>query len=175
MPWFKAGTAGLLAALLMFAVMYVGINVTGIAPFQVPPSAAFLIKVLGLSQGTAEIVGLITHLGYGIFWAIVLLAIFWDRTTTGTGIGLSIALWLFMMVVLSPIIGWGFFGFGGSGLQESVLTLSSSAKYVLMTLILHLLYGVVIGWIMSRWVDFGQDVAAEIRNAAQEDRIDTGT
>lgn len=175
MPWLKAGTAGFIAALLMFGVMYVGIEVTQVAPFHVPPSAAFLMKTLGLEKGLAQIIGLVGHFGYGIFWSIVLLAIFWDRTSTGKGVGLSIALWLFMMLVLSPIIGWGFFGFGGTKADNPMLALGSSAKYVLITLVLHLLYGLVVGWMNGNWVEFGQDVAAEIRSAAKEDRIDTGT
>lgn len=171
MPWLKAGTAGFLGALVMFALIYVGINVTGVAPFQVPPSAAFLIKVLGIAPATAESLGLVAHFGYGIFWSIVLLAIFWDHTTVGKGIGLSIFLWLLMMIVYSPVIGWGFFGFGGTGAGPDILQLGSGAKYVLMTLVLHLIYGAIIGWINSRWVIFGQEVASEIRNAASEDMV----
>ncbi len=170
MPWMKASTAGFFAALLMFALMYVGINIMGVAPFQIPPSAAVYVQVLGLSVATAKIFGLITHFLYGIFWSIVLLAIFWDRTSVGKGVGMSLGLWLLMMLVHSPIIGWGFFGFGAE--TTGKLTLGSESKYILVTLVLHLLYGVVIGWINSNWVVFGQDVAAQIRGAAQEDRLD---
>jgi len=166
----KASTAGFFAALLMFALMYVGINVTGLAPFQIPPSAALYVQVLGLNVYTAEILGLITHFLYGIFWSIVLLAIFWDRTSVGKGVGLSLGLWLLMMLVHSPIIGWGFFGFGAEA--TDVLALGSASKYILATLILHLIYGVIIGWINSNWVIFGQDVASQIRGAAQEDQLD---
>lgn len=175
MPYLKSGTAGFLAALVMFAIMYVGINITGIAPFNVPPSAAFIIKVLEIEVGIAKPLALVAHFGYGVFWSIVLLAIFWDRTTVGKGIGLSIGLWLFMMLVLSPIIGWGFFGFGGSEATKDILALGSSTKFILITLVLHLVYGIIIGWINQSWIDYGQEVAAEIRNAAKQDRIDTGT
>ena len=170
MPWMKASTAGFIAALIMFALMYVGINVTGIAPFTIPPSAALFVKVLGLSVPTAKILGLLMHFTYGIFWSIVLLAIFWDRTSVGKGVGLSLGLWLLMMLVHSPIIGWGFFGFGADA--TGVLELGSAPKYLLLTLVLHLIYGVVIGWVNSKWVVFGQDVAAQIRGAAEEDRLD---
>ncbi|MFB6226789.1 MAG: hypothetical protein ABEH89_00500 [bacterium] len=171
MPYVKAGTAGFLAALVMFGIMYVGINVTGIAPFQVPPSAAFIIKVLGIAPATAKPLGLLAHFSYGIFWSIVLLALFWDHTSVGKGIGLAIFLWLGMMLVHSPIIGWGFFGFGGTEASREILQLGSGAKYVLLTLVLHLIYGAMIGWINSRWVVFGQEVAAEIRDAAEEDMV----
>lgn len=170
MPWMKASTAGLIAALIMFAIMYVGINVTGVAPFAIPPSAGLFVKVLGVSVPTAKILGLIMHFTYGIFWSIVLLAIFWDRTSVGKGVGLSLGLWLLMMLVHSPIIGWGFFGFGADA--TGILELGSAPKYLLLTLVLHLIYGVIIGWVNSKWVVFGQDVAAQIRGAAEEDRLD---
>lgn len=172
MRYLKSGSAGILAALIMFAVMYLGIHVTGVAPFQVPPSQAFLISVLGLTQDLAGPLGLLAHFGYGAFWSIVLLALFWDRTSIGKGIGLSIGLWLIMMLVMSPMIGWGYFGFGAKEMSRDVLALGSSTKYVLITLILHLIYGAVIGWANSRWMTFGQDVAAEIRTAAEDDKID---
>jgi len=174
MPWLKAGTAGFLAALIMFGIMFVGINVLEVAPFEMPPSATFLVGVLGIGSGLAKPLGLILHFSYGIFWSIVLLAIFWDRTTVGKGIGLSIGLWLLMMLVQSPMIGWGFFGFGSGADLPEQLQLGSSTKFVLITLVLHLLYGIVIGWINGNWVEFGQEIAAEIRNASEEDRINTG-
>ncbi len=174
MPWMKAGTAGFLAAWLMITLIYGGIELNLIVPFGVSTFAGFLIRDFGLNQNWAEGVGLVFHFGYGIFWSIVLLAIFWDRTSVGKGIGLSMALWLFMMLVLSPIIGLGFFGSEITVVSSGPLNIGSSLMYVVITLILHLVYGIVIGWINSRWVTFGQDVAAEIKDAARKDRIDTG-
>lgn len=46
MKWIKAGTIGALGSLVMFALIMFG----GIAPFNLPPSAAFLEK-LGINVG----------------------------------------------------------------------------------------------------------------------------
>ncbi|WP_170245557.1 hypothetical protein [Fodinibius salinus] len=52
-----------------------------------------------------------------------------------------------MMIVLSPIIGWGFFGLGYAGqlAADAPFYLESGSKYVIMTLILHLTYGAIVG------------------------------
>jgi hypothetical protein len=64
---------------------------------------------------------------------------------------LSIILWLIMMVIYSPIIGWGFFGFADTSDLAQKLQLEHGPKYLVMTLVLHLLYGLVIGWLNAMW------------------------
>lgn len=150
MQWIKALLIGLLGSLVMFIIMILGINVTGIAPFNIPPSAAFLVS-LDLYIGPLP---LLVHFGYGAFWSIVLVAIYGSVVDTVKGIKLAGILWLIMMVIYSPIIGWGFFGFGGSAQQlaaDSKLYLESGPKYLVITLILHLIYGSIIGWFNKIW------------------------
>lgn len=148
--WLKAAAVGIVAALLMFVAMMVGIHVTGIAPFQMPPSAAFL-ETLGLNVGP---LALVVHFGYGAFWAVVLVAVAGPSPDVKSGLGLATGLWLFMMLVLSPLIGWGIFGTAaGSQPADSALYLASTPKYVVMTLALHVLYGVVVGGLGGLWID----------------------
>jgi len=80
------------------------------APFNVAPSAAFL-HLLGLN---VPILALLLHFGYGAAGSAVLLWLFWDRTGVRNGVGLAVVLWLGMMLVLSPMLGWGFFGWPGT-------------------------------------------------------------
>lgn len=166
MPWMKSGASGLIAALVMFLLMQAALS-GGVAPFQQPPSAAFL-TALGLP---AQPLALLVHFGYGIFWSMVLLAIFWDRTTLSSGVGLSVFLWLVMMLVFSPVIGWGVFGLNPSPDLPPELRLGSGLRYMLSTLVLHLVYGAIIGWMNGSWITFGGDVAEEIREASREDDI----
>mgnify|MGYP006295375231 CR=1 FL=1 len=42
MKWVHAAVAGLIGSLVLFVVMIPGVHVTGMAPFNMPPSAAFL-------------------------------------------------------------------------------------------------------------------------------------
>lgn len=148
MKWLKAILIGLLGSLLMFIIMLIGINVTGIAPFNVPPSAAFLVS-LDLYIGPLP---LLVHFGYGAFWSAVLVGMYDNTVSFGKGIGLAFVLWLIMMVIYSPIIGWGFFGFGDAHqlAENSKLYLEAGPKYLVITLLLHLVYGATIGW-GNRW------------------------
>ena len=139
----KAAGVGLVGSLFMFVVMVVGIHVTGIAPFNMPPSAAFL-EVVGLNVGPLP---LLAHFGYGAFWSAVLVALSGTSVDLKKALGLAGGLWLFMMVALSPVIGWGIFGFGGTAdlAKDAPLYLEAGPKYAVMTLLLHALYGLVIG------------------------------
>ena len=154
MKWIKAATVGALGSLVMFLLMMVGIHGTGIAPFNLPPSAAFL-EVLGLNVGPLP---LLTHFGYGATGSIVLIALYQKETSLRAGLTLAGALWLIMMVVYSPLIGWGFFGFGGPAHAldpEAPLHLGSPIKYITATLLLHLIYGAILGTLNPRWVTDG--------------------
>jgi len=150
MKWLKAALIGAIGSLVMFAFLFVGIHVTGVAPFNIPPSAAFL-QMLGLNIGPLP---LLAHFGYGATWSALLVALYGSSVTTQRGIGLALALWGFMMLVYSPLIGWGVFGFGGAnhGLDPShPLYLGSGMKYLVATLVLHLIYGGIIGWGNAAW------------------------
>lgn len=149
MKWLKAGLIGALGSLLMFILIQLGIG-SDIAPFDVAPSAAFL-EAIGFNVGPLP---LIVHFGQGIFWSIVLVAVFGRGVDLVKGLGLAVILWLVMMVVYSPMIGWGFFGFGAS---ETVASLGSPIKYVVATLVLHLVYGATIGWLNPVWITFERD------------------
>ena len=155
MTWVKSAVVGALGSLVMFLLMMLGIHGTGIAPFNLPPSAAFLEQI-GLNAGPLP---LLVHFGYGATWSLLLVALYGTDTTVWRGILLAMGLWLFMMLVYSPLIGWGVFGVGGSGQTLSPsdpLYLGSPVKYVVATLLLHLIYGAIIGGLNPVWIRSGQ-------------------
>lgn len=154
MKWIKSAFIGMLGSLVMFIVMMLGIN-SGFSPFNLPPSAAFL-QSIGLNMGPLP---LIVHLGYGAFWSIILLVVYERQVSIKKGLILASLLWLFMMIVYSPIIGWGFFGFGSAGTLDpsAPLYLQAGPKYLVITLILHIIYGAIIGWGNAAWVDFNRE------------------
>lgn len=150
MNWIKAGAVGALGSLIIFIVMMLGIHVTGMAPFNLPPSAAFL-EVLGRNIGPLP---LVVHFGYGILWAIILLAIFGEKTDIWRGIGVSVIVqWLILMqLIYSPFIGWGVFGMNAGTLPaDNPLALNAMVPYVVMTLVLHIVYGALNGWLIPLW------------------------
>ena len=150
MQWVKAGAVGALGSLVISIVMFVGIHVTGVAPFNMPPSAAFL-EAIGLPVQPLALIG---HFVYGIVWAIILLALFGEKTDVWRGIGVAVvAQWLVLMqLIYSPIIGWGVFGVNaGTMPADAALALNSMPKYVILTLVLHIVYGALNGWLIPRW------------------------
>lgn len=154
MKWLKSAVIGALGSLVMFLLIMVGIHGTGIAPFNLPPSAAFL-EQLGLNTGPLP---LVVHFGYGATWSVVLVALYGAGTSVKRGVFLAVGLWLFMMLAYSPLIGWGVFGIGGSGHTlpaSDPLYLGSPVKYVVATLLLHLIYGAIIGGLNPVWIQFG--------------------
>ena len=56
------------------------------------------------------------------------------------------------MVVVGPIIGWGFFGFGAPGhalSAEAPLFLGQTIKYLVLTFVLHVIYGGLNGTLIA--------------------------
>ena len=152
MKWLKAAVVGVGAALVMYLLMILAIQ-GGAAPFNIPPSAAMLTR---LGIGVAPL-ALLVHFAYGAFWSMALVYWFEEQTSISNGIYLALGLWLIMMIVYSPIIGWGFFGFGSSGSmlsQNDPIYLAPGPKYLIATLVLHLVYGAIIGWLNPLWINF---------------------
>lgn len=147
-PWMKSLISGLAGSLIMFILMMIAINGVGIAPFNMPPSAAFL-QSLGI---TPKPLALIIHFGYGALAALFLHDVFKNKSKVVYGIGLAIAMWLIMMFVVSLIIGWGIFG-TNAGTIDGALALSSTPKYIISTLVLHVIYGLTIGLIQKAWIN----------------------
>jgi len=159
MQWIKAGAVGFLGSLIIFVVMVVGVQVTGFAPFNLPPSAAFL-EALGLNIGP---IAPIAHFVYGIVWAMILLALFGESVTVAKGLAVAGFQWLLLMAVFAPVIGWGFFGMGGPGHALGAadpLYLGSPLKFVVLTIVLHAVYGALNGWLIPRWIGFRQGLKA---------------
>lgn len=148
----KAGVVGLVGSLVMFILMQIALS-TGMAPFNVPPSAAFLIS-LGLP---AKPLALFVHFLYGAFWSILLVALYKQAVSVGKGVLFSLVPWLIMMLILSPLIGWGIFGSAEAEVaKDHQLYLAPGPKYVVATLVLHIVFGLVIGGLNRGWALKGE-------------------
>jgi len=147
---FNIALAGFFASLAMFLFIYLGIEITAMAPFTVPPSAAFLYN-LGI-EGKAY--ALLLHFSYGVFWSYVFVYTFEEDASITKAVLLSVILWIFMMMVYSPLIGWGIFGFGYAHhlAIDHPLYLANGPFYLLFTLALHLIYGTSLGFLHNRWL-----------------------
>ncbi len=141
--WMLAVGIGILTALLLSAVM-VPAFMLGIAPMPEPPSLAFAKTLFG--SGVPLPVGLLFHVAYVTGWAVAFVVLFRHRLTFLNALWLGLALWIVLLLVFFPIVGWGLLG------------LAIGPKLIVASLVPHLLFSVIL-WALCR-VAFGKTAAA---------------
>ena len=149
--WAAAAGIGLGAAMVMYAIMK-PLLIAGVCPFNVPPSVAVFLR---FDWPAPAALGLALHFAYGTAGALLLAGAFKRRVTIWHGLGLAAVLWLVLMVVYSPLIGWGFFGIGGPGSAlppEAPLHLGWPLEYMVATFTLHVVYGALVGGLEQRFL-----------------------
>lgn len=143
--WIRGIGVGIGVSVLTAAVM-VGLLKAGISPFPKPPSLAFAETLLGRSLPLP--VGLLFHTAYVTFWSVMFVRYFPRRTLT-TALALAGVLWLVILAVFFPIVGWGFAG------------LAVSPKLIPASFVPHLLFGLFL-WGLDKYVPRrSADVASE--------------
>lgn len=145
----KGTGIGLAASFVMFILLQIGL-ITGMTPFNVAPSAAFLLALGIESQAGAVLL----HFFYGAFWAALFASFLKDRATVAKGLWLSVGLWVILMAVYSPFLGWGLFGLQGTPElpPEHPLYLAGGLRFPVIALLVHLVYGFVVGWLSAKWI-----------------------
>lgn len=129
---------GVVATIAMSLLMILGL-VTGMSPIPQPIPAAIVAEITGGGLPRPALMGIaaILHLAYGGFWGGVLTSVS-GRVTIWQGLGLGVFLWLIMQLVVLPFVGWGVFG------------ASETPRIAVATLVLHLVYGAVLGGLADR-------------------------
>lgn len=129
---------GVVATIAMSAVMLIGVG-TGMSPMPKPVPAAILgsLGAGAFPKPAMMALAATAHLAYGGFWG-GLLAVFVRPVSLKAGLGLGVGLWLLMQLAVLPYLGWGLFG------------LSVTPKIAVATLLLHLVYGGVLGALVDR-------------------------
>ncbi len=153
MKWVKAALVGALGGLAMSGIVELYIRL-GLAPFTVPPSAAFLDN-LGLN---VDHLSVLMHFGYAMFWSVLLVALFGARTDVPKGLGVAMVVLLIYLLVYAPIIGYGFFGFGGVSHRlapDNPLYLGNPVNHLLISWVQHIVFGLIIGWLDPLWIGKG--------------------
>lgn len=142
MKWIKALLIGIVATFGMDIAMN-AMMILGLTPTNIHPAAAFLYN-LGIENNQLSV---LLHYSYGTLWALVFVSTFEKSFYVIRAIQLSLVLWVFMMLVYSPVIGWGFFGIGNAQLLQSdhPLYLNSTIGYMTISFFAHIAYGVVLG------------------------------
>ncbi|MBV6486648.1 MAG: hypothetical protein GHHEDOFH_00583 [Pseudorhodoplanes sp.] len=131
----KAVGIGVVTALLLSALMVPAFKL-GIAPMPQMPSLAFAETVLGRELPLP--VGLLFHVVYVTFWSVAYVVLFRDYLTFLNALWLGLALWIVVLVVFFPIVGWGFLGLG------------VSPRLIPAALVPHVLFSVFL-WALCRF------------------------
>ncbi|MBU1211535.1 MAG: hypothetical protein KJ587_09725 [Alphaproteobacteria bacterium] len=132
----KGMLAGFAATLVLSAIMFMK-SMMGLMP------QLDVIGMLSGMLGTSLAVGWLVHFIIGtVFYgaALALLAPSLPGGPTVSGVILGVAGWLMMMVLIMPMAGQGMFGMN-LGMEAPV-----------MTLMLHLIFGAVLGWTYGKLV-----------------------
>lgn len=124
---------GLIATAAMTILMLIG-KVTGMSPIPEPIPIAIMKHILGdIAKPILMISGMMSHLIYGSIAGAVFYSLIKNRGTIYWSMGFGILLWLMMQLIVLPFLGWGVFGS------------SVTPKIAMATLVLHLVYGVILG------------------------------
>ncbi len=132
----KAIGVGVAAAVLLSAVMVPAFQL-GVSPLPKPLGLAFAETLLGRTLPLP--VGLLVHIVYVTFWAVIYVVVFRARRTLVSALLLGLVLWLIVLIVFFPVVGWGFLG------------LSVGPKLIVASLVPHLLFAVFL-WGLCRFV-----------------------
>ncbi|RBI60507.1 hypothetical protein DMJ13_18025 [halophilic archaeon] len=113
--------------------------VSGKSPMPQPIPKAIVAQLFGsgLPKPMMMALAIGLHLGYGGVFG-VLLARVARPVTIEKGLALGVGLWALMQVAFLPFLGWGLFG------------TAITPRIAVATLILHLVYGGVLGWALDR-------------------------
>ncbi len=133
--WRNAFVVGIANGLLLSVVMVTAFK-SGVSPLPKPVGLAFAETVLGRPLPLP--VGLLFHLAYVTFWSMAFVAFLRHSLTLRNALALALALWIGVLVVFFPIVGWGLFG------------LAISPKLIVASFVPHLLFGVFL-WGLCRF------------------------
>ncbi len=132
----KAGGVGVVTALLLTAVMVPALKF-GLSPMPKPLGLAFAETVLGRALPLP--VGLLFHIAYVAFWSIAFVSLYRDGLSLTKALILGGLLWIAVLLVFFPVVGWGFLG------------LAISPKLIVASLVQHGLFAVFL-WSSCRVV-----------------------
>ncbi len=132
--WLKALGVGITTAILLSVVMVAALKL-GISPLPTPLGLAFAETVLGRALPLP--VGLLFHVAYVTFWSVAFVVLFRNSLSFGKALLLALVLWIGVLVVFFPVVGWGFLGLG------------ISPKLIVASLVPHLLFAVFL-WGLCR-------------------------
>ena len=127
LQWGLAGTLG------MTILMLIG-TALKLSPMPAPVPVALAKLILGdVPKPVLMITGMLSHFLYGGIAGIIFSKFLKEKVSIVKGLAWGAILWLAMQLIFLPILCWGIFG------------TNISAKIAVVTLVLHLIYGGILG------------------------------
>jgi hypothetical protein len=127
----KAIVIGVITAIIL-AVLQIIQGKMGVSPFPKPVSLAFASGLLG--KPVPLPLGLLFHVVYVTFWTVVFVAVYRNHLTFWNAFKVAMFLWIILLIVFFPFIGWGFLG------------LSIGPKAIVGSFVIHLLFAIFTWW-----------------------------
>ncbi|MEJ7688619.1 MAG: DUF6789 family protein [Variovorax sp.] len=147
----KGMVAGLIATLVLSALMIMKAMMGMMPELDLPKMIAGMMGMAGMPA-----VGWVVHFIIGIVIYGTAIAVLNDRlpgkSAVTHGVVIGIIGWLVMMVALMPMAGVGLFG-----MQLGIMA-------PMMTLVLHVIFGAVLGWYYGRAVSHDPMRSAHTRS-----------
>ena len=107
--WGKALGLGIVNGVALSVIM-VTLMKLGVLPLPKPLGLAFAERLAGRTLPLP--VGLLFHLAYVTFWSMAFVAVFRHSLTLRNALLLALVLWIGVLVIFFPVVGWGFLGLG---------------------------------------------------------------
>jgi hypothetical protein len=130
----KAIGVGILTAILLSLIMVPAFK-AGISPMPKPLGLAFAQTLLGKVPLP---VGLLFHLAWVTAVSTLYLVFIQRQPTFGKTLAYGLLLWVLVLLVFFPLMGWGFLGLG------------VSPKLIIASLVPHVLFALFL-WGLGRW------------------------
>jgi len=132
--WGRGIIIGLVIAIITAAMMMIMMK-AGALPLPKPLGLAFVERLVGHAMPMP--VGILFHAAYVTFWSVVFVR-FFPRRDIVTALLLSVGLWIGVLVVFFPLVGWGF---AGSAISPRLIPASFMP---------HLLFGLLL-WALHKY------------------------
>ena len=87
---------------------------TGLSPLPGPLALAFAQTIFA-AEGLPLVIGLLFHTAWTTSWTVIFVVVFRNNPSFLKALGLGLTLWLVVLMVFFPIVGWGLLGLAQSG------------------------------------------------------------
>lgn len=126
---------GIGIAILLSAIMVPAFK-TGLSPMPKPLGLAFAQTLLG---NVPLPVGLVFHVAYVTAVTTFYLTYVEKRPNLLKSLGFGLLLWMLVLLIFFPVVGWGFLGLG------------IGPQLIVASLVPHVLYAILL-WLVPKWI-----------------------